>query len=101
MMPSESVPKLVLISPVNEASVAQSSLAPRLASLAGKRVGLLDNSKSRAGHMLDAVADILHRQYGFTELVRRRKPSASKPADPRVIEDLANSCDLVLVGVGD
>jgi hypothetical protein len=100
-MPTERIPKLVLINPVNTATVAEPSLAPRLASLAGKRVGLLDNSKSRAGQVLDAVADILHRQYGFTEVVRRRKPSASKPADPRVIEELAKSCDLVIVGVGD
>lgn len=100
-MPNDSMPKLVLISPVNEASIAESSLAPRLASLAGKRVGLLDNSKSRAGQMLDAVVDILQRQYGFAEIVRRRKPSASKPADAKMLEELANSCDLVIVGVGD
>jgi hypothetical protein len=100
-MPSPSIPKLVLISPVNEPLVAESNLAPRLASLAGKRVGLLDNSKSRAGQMLDAIADILHRQYGFADIVRRRKPSASKPADPQVIDELAKTCDLVIVGVGD
>ena len=101
MMPTESMPKLVLISPVNEANVAESNLAPRLTSLAGKRVGLLDNSKSKAGQMLDAVADILHKQYGFTEIIHRRKPSASKPADPQVIDELAKTCDLVIVGVGD
>jgi hypothetical protein len=100
-MSNQSVPKLVLISPVNEPTVVHSHLAPRLASLAGKRVGLLDNSKARAGQMLDAIADVLHRQYGFADIVRRRKPSASKPADPKVIDELARTCDLVIVGVGD
>ena len=100
-MPTENVPKLVLINPQNEASVAESSLAPRLSGLQGKRVGLLDNSKSRASNMLDAVAAILHAQYGFSEVVRRHKPSASKPADPEMIHDLASSCDLVVAGVGD
>jgi hypothetical protein len=33
--------------------------------------------------------------------VRQRKPSASKPATPEAIEELANTCDLVVVGVGD
>ena len=100
-MPSETVPKLVLISPVNEAMPAQSTLAPRLSSLTGARVGLLDNSKSKANRLLEAVAAILHEQYGFTDIVRRRKPSASKPADPRVVDELAGTCDLVIVGVGD
>ncbi len=100
-MSSESVPKLVLISPQNEAAVAESSLAPRLSGLQGKRVGLLDNSKAKAGKMLDAVAAILHAQYGFTDIVRYRKPSASKPAAPEMIDELASTCDLVIVGVGD
>jgi hypothetical protein len=100
-MPTETIPKLVLISPVNEAITAESTLAPRLSSLAGARVGLLDNSKSKADRLLDTVATILHAQYGFTDIVRRRKPSASKPADPKVVDELAKICDLVIVGVGD
>src|SRR4029450_3198828 len=80
LMPRDGVPKLVLISPVNEATVAESALAPRLSSLRGKRVGLLDNSKSKADKILDMVAAILNAQYGFTNIVRHRKPSASKPA---------------------
>jgi hypothetical protein len=100
-MPTESLPKLVLVSPVNEAAVAESSLAPRLLELRGKRVGLLDNSKSKAGKMLDTVAAILNARYGFTNIVRHRKPSASKPAAPEAIDELATTCDLVIVGVGD
>jgi hypothetical protein len=100
-MPTESVPKLVLISPVNEATLAESTMAPRPLGLQGKRVGLLDNSKSKAGKMLDAVAAILHAQYGFTDIVHHCKPSASKPAAPEMIDELAKSCDLVVVGVGD
>jgi hypothetical protein len=100
-MPTDGVPKLVLISPVNEATVAESALAPRLSSLRGKRLGLLDNSKAKAGKMLDMVAAILDAQYGFSNIVRHRKPSASKPAAPEAITELASSCDLVVVGVGD
>ena len=100
-MSSEHIPKLVLISPQNEAMPAESSLAPRLSGLRGKRVGLLDNSKSKAGKLLDAVAGILNAQYGFSDIVRHRKPSASKPADPEVINELSRTCDLVVVGVGD
>jgi hypothetical protein len=100
-MPMEHLPKLILVSPVNEAAVAESSLAPRLASLRGKRVGLLDNSKSKANNMLEAVAALLDARYGFAGIVRHRKPSASKPAAPEAIDELARTCDLVVVGVGD
>ena len=100
-MPRDGVPKLVLISPVNEATVAESALAPRLSSLWGKRVGLLDNSKSKADRLLDTVAAILNTRYGFTNIVHRRKPSASKPVAPEAIKELATTCDLVIVGVGD
>ena len=100
-MPTESVPKLVLISPVNDATVAESALAPRLSSLRGKRVGLLDNSKSKADRILEAVAAILNARYGFADIVRHRKPSASRPAAPEAIKALASTCDLVIVGVGD
>jgi hypothetical protein len=100
-MPTDSLPKLVLISPVNEATVAESALAPRLSNLRGKRVGLLDNSKAKAGKMLETVTAILNAQYGFSNIVRHRKPSASKPAAPEAITELASSCDLVVVGVGD
>jgi len=72
-----------------------------LSTLRGKRVGLLDNSKSKADKILDTVAAILDAQYDFTDIVCHRKPSASKPASPEAIDELASTCDLVIVGVGD
>ena len=100
-MTTENIHKLVLVSPLSEPVLAVSALAPRLASLHGKRIGLLDNSKNRAGQLLDAVAAILQAQYGCTSVMRHRKPSASKPAAPEVLAEFAKTCDLVLVGVGD
>ena len=100
-MSNDNVQKLVLVSPVNEAETAESTYAPRLTNLQGKRVGLLDNSKNNANKLLDAMAAILDEQYGFSDIVRRRKPSSSKPVTPEVIDELKASCDLVIVGVGD
>jgi hypothetical protein len=100
-MATENVQKLVLIKPVNEAIPEQSSYAPRPLGLAGKRLGLLDNSKNNAGRFLEIVTKILDEQYGFSTIVRHRKPSASKPVAPEVIEEWKKLCDLVIVGVGD
>ncbi|MGQ4807552.1 hypothetical protein NKDENANG_00906 [Candidatus Entotheonellaceae bacterium PAL068K] len=93
--------KLVLVSPVTEPNQAESTYAPRLPALAGTRVGLLDNSKHNADKLLDALVALLDAQYGFTNIVRHRKPSASKPVATEVIEAFCHTCDLVLVGVGD
>jgi hypothetical protein len=100
-MATENVQKLVLIKPVNEAIPEQSSYAPRPTGLEGKRLGLLDNSKNNAGRFLEMVAKILDEQYGFSHIVRHRKPSASKPVAPEVIEEWTKLCDLAIVGVGD
>ena len=100
-MRTDNVQKLVLIKPVNEATPEQSSYAPRPAGLRGKRVGLLDNSKNNAGQFLEIVATILNEQYGFSDIVRHRKPSASKPVVPEVIAEWTRACDIAIVGVGD
>src|SRR5712692_7766241 len=100
-MSTDNVQKLVLIKPVNEAMPEQSSYAPRPAGLQGKRVGLLDNSKTNAGRFLEMVATILDQQYGFSAIVWHRKPSASKPVAPEVIAEWTRACDIAIVGVGD
>jgi hypothetical protein len=100
-MTTENFQKLVLVSPQNDPVLATSTLAPRLVSLHGKRLGLLDNSKNRAGQLLDAMAAMLETQYGCMSVMRHRKPSASKPAALEVLAEFAKACDLVLVGVGD
>jgi len=100
-MAMENMQKLVLIKPVNEALPEQSSYAPRPTGLEGKRLGLLDNSKNNAGRFLEMVAKMLDEQYGFRHIVRHRKPSASKPVAPEVIEEWRKLCDLAIVGVGD
>jgi hypothetical protein len=100
-MSSAPLQKLVLIKPINEAIPEQSHYALRPTGLQGKRVGLLDNSKNNAGRFLEMVATILNERYGFSRLVRHRKPSASKPVAPAVIEEWIRTCDVAIVGVGD
>ena len=45
----------VLYDPTAEPRILQTGLAPRLASLEGKRAGILDNSKANAGTLMLAV----------------------------------------------
>jgi hypothetical protein len=90
---------VVLYDPSAEPRVLAMRLAPRLAGLAGKRAGILDNGKANAGTLMLAVTKILQERYGVTEVVKRDKPVAGPPA-PDILESLSQ-CDFALVGSAD
>jgi len=90
---------LRLYDPTAEPRVIASKLAPRLATLAGKRVGILDNGKANAGTLMLAVAKILQERHGAGEIVKRDKPIAGPPS-PEALQALSG-CDLALVGSAD
>jgi len=89
----------VLYDPTAEPRAVASPLAPRLASLGGKRAGILDNGKANAGTLMLAIVDHLRERHGVTEVVKREKPVAGPPR-PEVVDALAQ-CDFVLVGSAD
>jgi len=88
-----------LYDPTAEPRAIAAQLAPRLTSLAGKRVGILDNGKANAGTLMLAVTKILQERYGVIEVVKREKPVAGPPK-PEVLEALSK-CDFALVGSAD
>jgi hypothetical protein len=89
----------VLYDPTAEPRAIDARLAPRLATLEGKRVGILDNSKANAGTLMLAVARRLQERHGVGEIVKREKPVAGPPS-PAILADLER-CDFALVGSAD
>jgi len=75
--------------------------APRPKSLAGLRIGLVDNSKHNSDQLLMRIAGLLESDYGAKAHVMRRKISAGVPASPEIIAEFKNACDVVVAGVGD
>lgn len=69
--------------------------------LAGAVVGFVDNAKPNFDHLVDDIAELLVSRYGVRRVVKRRKPSASVPARPEVLDGLAGECDVVIAGSGD
>ena len=95
-------PTIRLIDPTGGATPAGAfALAPRPAELRGKRLGLLDNSKSGSEPILRAIAALLGEEFRWAEVFYARKHSASLPPKPEVMEALHRHCDLVVTGVGD
>ncbi len=91
----------VLVNPTTEAVVAPFDGAPRLPSLAGTRLGVIDDSKRNADALLEELVEILRTRYEISEVKWHRKPSASRPADPAAIKDLVENCDSVIIAIGD
>jgi hypothetical protein len=91
----------VLVNPTTEPLIAPFNGAPRLPALAGTRLGLIDDSKRNADVLLEELAGILRTRYEISEVKWHRKPSASRPADPAAIRELAEHCDSVIIAIGD
>ncbi len=90
---------LTLYDPTAEPRALGADLAPRLATLRGRRAGILDNGKPNAGLLMSAVVERLRVTHGVAEVVKREKPVAGPPS-PQVVADLSR-CDFVLVGSAD
>jgi hypothetical protein len=92
----------VLVDPTGGGQEVKRHMAPRSGRiLQGSRVGLVDNGKRNADAFLRALGELLQVRFGAQEVHLRRKPNASLPAPPELVEDLLARCDVVIAGVGD
>ena len=95
------MPDYNLVNPTTEPITPPFDGAPRLPTLAGTRLGLIDDSKRNADVLLEELAETLRTRYEIAEVKWHRKPSASRPADPAAILELARDCDSVVIAIGD
>jgi hypothetical protein len=75
--------------------------APRVAALAGLRLGILDNTKWNANPQLRKTAALLGERHRFAAVNYHRKESFSKVADPALLAAIAAESDIVLTAIGD
>ena len=90
-----------LLDPTAKPHDDEKPLAPRHAGLRGKRVGILDNTKSNADILMTRMAELLCEQYGAAEVIYRRKAHAAIGATNELLDEMAECCDVVLLGSGD
>jgi hypothetical protein len=89
----------VLLDPTGERELATRAPLPRLPSLDGRTVGLLDISKPRGDLFLDQLEARL-RERG-AEVRRYRKPTFTKPAPRDLRQQIAVECDAVVEALAD
>ena len=89
----------VLLDPTNETRPARRERLPRLDTLSGKTVGLLDISKARGNLFLDRLEERLRGE--GAQVLRFRKPTFTKPAPIDLRQEIATSCDAVIEALAD
>ncbi len=89
-----------VLDPTFEEPTTANATVMGLKSLAGCTVGLLDNSKIKAKEILDYVEELLRTQHGVKQILRLKKPDASRPAPAAVLAQL-ETCDAFISAVGD
>jgi hypothetical protein len=87
--------------PTTEVSARRIAYAARPKSLAGLRIGLVDNTKHNSDQLLLRIAGILERDHGAKAHLIRRKKSAGAAPHAEIVEEYKAGCDVIIAGVGD
>jgi hypothetical protein len=90
----------ILVNPLNETRRRPQAPAPRLNTLAGKTIGLLDISKPGGSLFLDHLERLLVERFEVAQVVRAMKPTFAKPAPDEILKELS-SCDAVIEALAD
>lgn len=96
-----SVRKVWLLDPTAKPQDEVKPMAARHRELRGKRLGILDNTKSNADVLMLRMAELLQASYGVDDVVHRRKAHAAIGAGEDLLDELASKCDMLLLGSGD
>jgi hypothetical protein len=90
---------ITLVNPCNERKPIAAH-APRLQTLSGKTVGLLDISKPGGNVFLDRLERLLLEHYAVAHVMREIKPTFTKPAPEQLLEKLKH-VDAVIEALAD
>ena len=92
-------PMITVYDPTASGATEQHALVPRMETLDGKLIGLLDNTKDLVDVLLDEVKALLAKDFPNARFRYFRKESVSG-APPGLMEQVAQ-CNAVITAVGD
>ena len=76
-------------------------ISARVPTLAGLRLGVLDNSKWNGNKLLRKATAKLQQDYGFASVTFYTKESFSKVAAPALMAAIVAQSDIVVTAIGD
>lgn len=91
--------QIEILVPIAATRTQNRPLAPRLASLAGRRIAWLDNMKANAGELLREVAQALRDAGHAFEVVTAAKNATA--AAPDAVMMHLKTCDAVVLAISD
>jgi hypothetical protein len=93
--------RLVIPAAPVPAQAAASKVTQRRISEKGIRLGVLDNSKGNADHLLKMIVEGVRAQAPLASVVFARKPYVALPAPPETLDQLAREADIVISAMAD
>jgi len=96
---SETSTPRILLDPTSERAPAQRQRQPRLPTLSGVTVGLLDISKPRGDVFLNRIESRLAKAGAAVK--RYKKPTFTKPAPIDLRHQIASECGAVIEALAD
>jgi hypothetical protein len=76
-------------------------ISPRISTVQGLRLGVLDNTKWNANKLLRALRDELQATHQLKPAGYYRKESFSRFAEPGLLDEIRKNCDVVVTAIGD
>ncbi|MEY4599652.1 MAG: hypothetical protein RLZZ445_2449 [Pseudomonadota bacterium] len=67
----------------------------------GIRLGILDNTKGNADHLLNMIIEGVKKEFKVDSVVMTRKAASSRPAAEDILDKLAKEADLVVSAMAD
>lgn len=89
----------IFVDPTSELSAAARDVLPRLATLEGKTIGLLDINKPRGNILLNRLEELFAER--GVEIKRYNKPTMTRVAPLAVKQQIAQECDAVIEALAD
>ena len=89
----------IVLDPTLEVETTRHERAPRPQQF--HTIGLLDNGKPNSDKLLKKVAALFESRYPGVQINYYRKPGAYRSAPKALLDQVADECDVAIVGIGD
>lgn len=95
------MPKIQIVAPDAPPEPAAKLESKRKIGTTGIRLGVLDNTKANADHLLQMIVDGVKAEFNVESVVYKRKAASSRPAPDQMLDELAEEADLVISAMAD
>jgi hypothetical protein len=90
-----------VLDPVGQVQTVAALQCNPVAALRGRRLAILDNAKPNFQRLATLVAERLQDEHSLAGIAYFRKENPAVGADPKLLDQIAASADLVLTGSAD